>query len=237
MLSLLDSYVARLPRAKSAPTSNSSTKPRDSDNSKSRSPFAPSRASWLDDTWSTTTSIFPNFSQLPTEIRLQIWRSALEFEKRYVQITHNRSLDGFVSDSRAPVLLSVNREARAEAQKHLYSVPGAARRRGSAIGSVFVQGPPIYFYPSRDIVVVFAYNERALGDTISHFSDSTRQGIQRLIVVYNVRRQTIWRCLKNESYSLLDLPNLVDLYVVQRVKQESAECRLGLLLILRIGLG
>ncbi|RDW84924.1 hypothetical protein BP6252_02514 [Coleophoma cylindrospora] len=56
---------------------------------------------------------FHLFAQLPTELRLKIWKHCLP-GPRILKISYNASLREYTSSTRAPVTLSINQEARAQ---------------------------------------------------------------------------------------------------------------------------
>jgi hypothetical protein len=155
----------------------------------------------------TTRDNFPQFSKLPTEIRLQIWKEAMP-GPRVVEvylIEDQSQYDGktyYVADpasrTPAPTILHINHESRREGLK-IYSRIFSRSRLPPGQGR-----KPIYFDPANDIPY------------LSHFVTGS---LDRWNSVFSMARDAIcpWQLAK-EQYSQLT-------WITIPVPKTSSECK------------
>ncbi|CAK7244348.1 MAG: hypothetical protein STHCBS139747_005886 [Sporothrix thermara] len=151
---------------------------------------------------------FNHFSDLPTEIRIKIWR--LSLQPRVVEVWYDADADCCRTTSRPPALLHVNREARAEALHQ-----GWYRRAFRT--SSRPRDHYIYFSSALDVLYLPRHGLMGYDDAARDFAVHVRDTAEhvRALAIDHVRADTIrpWEPY-NKLMLLFSFPHIQEAILV-----------------------
>ncbi|KAK0620018.1 hypothetical protein B0T14DRAFT_407567, partial [Immersiella caudata] len=155
---------------------------------------------------------FTLFSQLPAELRLQIW--TLSCHPRVVEVRYSPALDRCLTPTPPPSILSVCREARQEALFSVYVLTFGTK----------THAPRTYFSPALDVLYLPRWGDLGYADTARDFGTfvtDTAQWVGSLAIDHvNPEIRRPW-----ETYSkfclMRNFPGLREVFLVVAGQEEE----------------